>query len=140
MNPTPPDSSVGRYCGHHDTQLEIGVDNLEWCASCFPEKFPGREDDPGRMGWLVATKLGDELRAINALRLPCPTCGGTKVVAADEPIIRWVPCPESGDNCDGYLSIPDSLAIVKAVLEHYAGVHPQVLEMLRHLRSVRAEQ
>lgn len=82
--------------------------------------------------------------------LPCPTCGGTKealirheaAIYADRKL-RIGPCPANGGNCDGYLSIADSLAIVRAVFEYeltmYETISPTTRMMLEDFRSVRAE-
>lgn len=75
--------------------------------------------------------------ALLALRLPCLTCGGRRYVMRQHSAIdRTDPCPENGGNCDGYLSIADSLELLAALIKRQPDA---VEEVVGHLRSVRAE-
>lgn len=86
---------------------------------------------------------------LDALRPPCPTCDGKKVVTTTHrdddqgrgeslTTVRSAPCPENGGNCDGRMSWEHMAAIVTAVFRYEDDQLPVTADAYRgYLRSVR---
>jgi hypothetical protein len=112
-----------------------------------------RADDEGTAYCTLTPMMAEEWHGllaehqrIDALRPPCPTCGGKGEVwndPATDPLHRHfhVPCPENSGNCDGKVPIERLVKVFEAV--HLLVVYPAAPpddpanKIIRNLQAIR---